>query len=188
MSKKNSMKNLIQELEKLLQTGNFPKEITEQYLQRIKKGKLSIKENSLSHFCVYFATFYAETKEVFIGHHKKSGLWLFNGGHLDKDEMIEDAVKREMREEWDLDGKYFEIGDPEFLTITEIDNPKKQPCKRHYDLWCFIEVEKERFKPSDKALSEEFSEYGWKSFDEARKLVTQKNTLEAINFMEKELR
>ena len=46
------MKNLIQELEKLLQTGNFPKEITEQYLQRIKKGKLSITENSLSHFCV----------------------------------------------------------------------------------------------------------------------------------------
>lgn len=182
------MENLKQELVRLLEAGNFPKEITEQYFQRIEEGNFSIEENPISHFSVYFAAFDAEAKEIFIGRHKKSGLWLFNGGHLNKDEKIRAAVKREMREEWDLDGKYFEIGDPEFLTITEINNPKKQPCQKHYDLWFFIEVEKKNFKPSDRALSEEFHEYGWNSFEEARKVVTEKQTLNAIDFIEYNLK
>lgn len=181
------MQALKQELENLLKTGNFPKEIVGQYSKRVRRGEFSIKESPKSHFCVYFAAFDPEMKEVFVGHHKKSGLWLFNGGHLDPDETIKVAVIREMREEWDLDGNDFEIKMPEFLTITEIHNPKKQPCRKHYDLWCFIEIDKKEFNPSEETLLEEFHEYGWKSFDEARRLMSGGNSVEAIDFVENKL-
>lgn len=66
------------------------------FFSRIEKGQLTRDENISSHFCVYFAAYDPECKQVFIGQHKKSGLWLFNGGHIDKGETPNETLKREM--------------------------------------------------------------------------------------------
>ncbi|HBI17649.1 MAG: hypothetical protein UR60_C0006G0018 [Candidatus Moranbacteria bacterium GW2011_GWF2_34_56] len=153
------------------------------FLERFREGNLTKHKNPKSHFCAYFAAYDPKAKEFFIGHHKKSGLWLFNGGHIDGDEMIKDCLIREIGEEWGLDGSNFKISPPTFFTITEIDNPTKQPCNFHFDLWCFLEIDKNNFKPIESNLLEEFYEYGWKSLEEARKLATG-NTLDAIDFVE----
>ena len=158
-------------------------EMAGRFLERAREGNLTKEENPKSHFCAYFAAYDPKVKKVFIGHHKKSGLWLFNGGHIDGDETIKESLIREIGEEWGMDGNKFEINSPVFFTITEIDNPTKQPCNFHYDLWCFLEIDKGNFKPNDANLSEEFHEYGWKSLEEARKLTTG-NTLDAIDFIE----
>lgn len=172
------------ELEELFKEDKFVgDEMVKRFLVRIREGELTKEENPKSHFCAYFAAYDPVAKKVFIGHHKKSGLWLFNGGHIDGDETIKESLIREIGEEWGLDGSKFEINPPTFFTITEIDNPTKQPCNFHYDIWCFVKIDKNKFKPSDANLSEEFHEYGWKDLEEARKLATG-NTLDAIDFIE----
>src|SRR3990172_186562 len=120
--------------------------VKQEFLRRLTEGDITREENPQTHFCVYFAGFDPKTDEVFIGHHKKSGLWLFNGGHIDKGETPNEALFREIGEEW---GDVKAIGLPEdavagaeLLTITEINNPTKQTCTRHYDIWHFIWVDR----------------------------------------------
>jgi 8-oxo-dGTP pyrophosphatase MutT (NUDIX family) len=158
-------------------------EIVSLFRKRIRTGDLTIQENPESHFCVYFAAFDSSAKKVFIGHHKKSGLWLFNGGHIDKGEGIYEALGREIGEEWGLQVGNFDIKKPELLTITEINNPSKQTCKRHYDIWFFIDVKQDEFNPDKSRVLEEFHQVGWKSYEEAKSLVKEKNTLAGIEFV-----
>lgn len=172
------------EIEGLLKDQFAGNEMASKFLQRIEQGTLTKDENPKSHLCAYFAAYDPNANQVFIGHHKKSGLWLFNGGHIDSGETMNETLIREIGEEWGLDGNDFELNPPAFLTITEIDNPTKQPCNFHYDLWCFISVDKNSFNPVEAKLLEEFHEASWKNLDEARNLIREKNTLSAIDFVE----
>jgi len=172
------------EIEGLINGQFSGSDIATRFLQRLEKGELTRDENSKSHLCAYFAAIDPGAKQVFIGHHKKSGLWLFNGGHIDQGETMHETVIREIGEEWGLNGNVFEINPPSLITITEINNPTKQKCNLHYDLRHFVSVDKNKFKPLDENLLEEFHEAGWKSLEEARSLIADKNTLLAIDFIE----
>lgn len=176
--------NQAEELEEILKNNFSNDSLTSRFIERIKEGKLTRDENPKSHLCTYFAAYDPKAKQVFIGHHKKSGLWLFNGGHIDEGEVIRETLIREINEEWGLNGNDFEIKPPVLLTVTEIKNSTKQPCNFHYDLWYFISVDKYNFKPVEEKLLEEFYEAGWKNLDEARSLIKDKNTLLAVDFVE----
>lgn len=158
-------------------------EIRQGFLSRIEEGNLTRDENQESHFCAYFAGYDPENGQVFVGHHIDSGLWLFNGGHIDKGETVREAVAREMREEWGEGVYTVEIPNPSLLTVTEIDQERVE-CKRHFDIWHFVPLSSEGFNPDQSKLEKEFYEIGWKTLDEARELVTQKNTLLAIEKIE----
>ena len=171
-------------LDELLKTAKADEEISDRYQKRLKNGAISLKDDPVSHFCVYFAAYDPENKRVFIGHHKKSGLWLFNGGHIEKDETPKQGLKREIAEEWGID---FNVDNlmPKLLTITVIaNNPAKRPCQTHYDIWFFVPQDSD-FAPDENRLSEEFYKTGWKTFKEARKLAKDPNTLKGINEIEK---
>lgn len=157
--------------------------VAPEFLRRAKEGELTRDENPNTHFCVYFAGFDPETKRVFVGHHKKSGLWLFNGGHIDKGETPEEALEREIGEEWGHGFGFEKIGKPKLLTITTINQPHIA-CKKHYDIWYFVPLEEKTFNPDPKLIETEFYQVGWKTLEEARKLaVTQ--TLTALDEFEK---
>lgn len=177
------MNNLSNELKSLISNQTAPG-VASKFLERLKQDNFTRDENSKSHFCVYFAAYDPQAKEIFIGHHKKSGLWLFNGGHIDRGETIKETAIREIGEEWGLDGNDFKILPPSLFTITEINNPTKQPCNFHYDIWCFIAIDKDNFKPDRDRLSEEFHEAGWKSTIGAKNLTKDKSTFKAIEFIE----
>lgn len=145
--------------------------------------KLTRDENPYTHFCVYFAAYDPESKQVFVGHHKKSGLWLFNGGHIDEGETPQEALEREIGEEWGLEMKADDIGEPQLLTITEINNPTKQTRTRHYDIWYFVSVSKGNFTPKE-LLATEFHTTDWMSPEGARSVITDPSTLDAINKFE----
>jgi 8-oxo-dGTP pyrophosphatase MutT (NUDIX family) len=156
---------------------------TVEFVQRVKDGQLTRDESPSSHFCVYFAAYDLVNKEVFIGHHKKSGLWLFNGGHIDQGETPEEALIREMGEEWGVEIDFQNIGEPKLLTIT----PIKQltiKCTRHYDIWYFVPVSKSSFSPDKEKLDTEFYTTGWKTVKEAKNLISDPNTLKAISELE----
>ncbi|MFH0969156.1 MAG: NUDIX domain-containing protein [Patescibacteria group bacterium] len=183
----NEGKNLKQEIEELIGSRFKSDELASKFIERINQGGLTIEENPESHFCAYFSAYDPDAKQIFIGHHKKSGLWLINGGHIDKGEIIKEALKREIDEEWGLDFDNFNIKKPALLTITEIYNPEKQPCRVHYDIWHFVPVDKNKFNPDASKLSEEFYENKWLSADEAGKITTDPNTIKAIDFIKNNL-
>ncbi len=157
-------------------------------LQRIKEGALTMDENPETHFCVYFAAIDPNVKEVFVGHHKRSGLWLVNGGHIDKGETLEQTLQREIDEEWGLTLKPKAISKPFLISITQVQKNTGRPCKIHYDIWHTVTVDKTTFHPIQKKLNEEFYETQWCNLTEARNRITQLNTLEALDLLEKRFR
>lgn len=148
---------------------------------RLAQGNVSREEDPLSHFCVYFAAYDPNAKEVFIGHHRRSGLWLFNGGHMEKDELPADAVRREIGEEWGIPVP--RIPKPALLTLTKIEHPETQICEWHYDMWYFMPVDKNAFDPDPKLLAKEFHQIGWKTFPQARLLVRDPSTITALRHL-----
>lgn len=172
----NSLRNNVQ---RLVCMAKLDDNLQKKFLSRIKEGDLTRDENPTSHLCVYFAAYDPQLKLVFIGRHIKSGLWLFNGGHIDKNESLEHALYREMSEEWGLK-KEMSINSPSLFTLTKIENPKKQICKWHYDIWYFIPFSRNSFSPNTHLLSKEFFEWGWKSIDEAKLLAKDRATLMGI--------
>lgn len=166
--------------------ARFPESsLTKEFKDRLNSdARLTRDENPQSHFCVFFAAFDPVSKKVFIGHHKKSGLWLFNGGHIDMGETPEGALQREMKEEWGLTVALDLIGAPQLLTITPIHNPTRQPCTKHFDIWYFIPLSEKTFAPDRILLEKEFFISGWKSISEARSLATNQNMSMALDAFE----
>jgi 8-oxo-dGTP pyrophosphatase MutT (NUDIX family) len=174
---------IVEDIIDAINSVDVDERIKKEFIKRVNEGNLTRDENPDSHFCIYFAAIDLIAKKVFIGHHIKSGLWLFNGGHMDKGETPLESTKREISEEW---GKNINIPNaylPVFLTVTKLNNPKT--CKYHYDIWNFINVDENNFFPDKECLDTEFYETGWKNIEEARKLVTDINTLLALEKIEK---
>ncbi|MFZ4648294.1 MAG: hypothetical protein ACOYMB_01510 [Patescibacteria group bacterium] len=84
-----------------------------------------------------------------------------------------------------MDINDLEVKAPELLTITDIYNPSKQRCLTHFNVWYFINVDRNSFNPNSDNLAEEFLSVEWMDIEKARQLVTDKSTLEAIGFVEK---
>jgi 8-oxo-dGTP pyrophosphatase MutT (NUDIX family) len=174
--------NLNNELQALIK-DHFSGEIALQFTQRLTEGSLTKEENPQSHLCVYFAACDFTAKKVFIGHHIKSGEWLFNGGHIDQGESLHQAVTREIDEEWGTDLDQYRLNTPELLTITPIDNPTKQTCTLHFDVWFFVNLDLKTFTPDSNKLLKEFHEVSWMSINKAKELVTDPATLEALDYI-----
>ena len=173
-------KELRNELEELVKSGEFDLEITEKYLQRLLEGNLTRDENPYTHFCVYFAAFDPQRNNVFVGHHRKSGLWLFNGGHIDKGESLSDALEREISEEWGVKIPAESLKKPSLLTVTEIPPNQKQICRTHFDIWYFVPSEVETARFNEDLLAKEFLETRWLTIPDARSHITDPSTLKAM--------
>lgn len=157
------------------------------FLKRLSQGKLTRDENPETHFCVYFAGVDTGNKQVFLGHHKKSNLWLFNGGHIDQVETPEQAVLREIGEEWGVPLTLNDLSALRLLTVTNIVDSSKIICKVHYDIWFFAPLAVDAFRPDKKLLQTEFYENKWLTLKEARVKAVDPNTLLALDFIEDNL-
>jgi 8-oxo-dGTP pyrophosphatase MutT (NUDIX family) len=155
------------------------KQTYDAYVERLKRGSPTRQESAQSHFCVYFLPFNAERKEVFLVHHKKSGLWLSPGGHIDRGETLLEALNREIVEELGVKDFFKVEARPFLLTITAIDN-KAQPCKEHYDVWYLAPTDGHNFDIDPT----EFHETRWLPIDEARKLVADAANVQALTVVE----
>jgi 8-oxo-dGTP pyrophosphatase MutT (NUDIX family) len=144
-------------------------------------------EGAKDHFCVYFAGIDIVKKKVFLGHHKKANIWIFNGGHLDKNETIEECLFREMEEEWGVPIQEKFITNHTRLSITLIDNRMQPSCSLHYDLWNFINLDSSRFTPDQKNTSTEFHEMKWLTTQLAMKIVKDVNTENTIDWLRKDV-
>jgi len=84
-----------------------------QELFRIQKPNIPNK-----HLVSYFVLFDERQHKILLVDHKKSGLWLPAGGHVDPNEHPTDTAKRELKEELSVSlDLLFES--PIFVTVTE---------------------------------------------------------------------
>src|SRR3989344_8425319 len=99
------------------------KDVADYWLKRVEEGGLTRDEGSISHLGCYFIPYDLYNKKVFVVHNKKSGLWLFPGGHVDLNETPMQTLNREIEEELGLVNKIIGEVKPFLLTITPINHP-----------------------------------------------------------------
>ncbi len=149
------------------------------FLKRLEQDKPTRNENPISHFVCYFLPYNPTKGQVFIVHHKKSGLWIAPGGHMDKGEDLIQTLNREMEEELGIKKEIKNKIKPFLLTITPISNPAIS-CKEHLDIWYCFQTDGSEFNVDPK----EFYDTKWLSINGARKLVTDPPNLQALDKIE----
>lgn len=70
------------------------------------------------HLVAYFLLIDSSANQVLLVDHKKAGLWLPAGGHVEPNEHPRDTVKREILEELGIEAEFM-MADPLFLTVTK---------------------------------------------------------------------
>jgi 8-oxo-dGTP diphosphatase len=71
-----------------------------------------------THLVSYFVIVSPEMDQVLLVDHKKAELWLPPGGHVDPGEDPKETVRREAKEELEIDVKFL-CDDPILLTVTK---------------------------------------------------------------------
>jgi nucleoside triphosphatase len=109
--------------------------------------------------------FNAEGKLFLMSSHKWKCKWVVPGGHIELGERMEDALRREVKEETNLD-----IYDTEFLYDERFWKPS------HFIFFDYVC----RTDSTDVTLNDEAEEYVWVTLDEALTLPVEHYTAVAI--------
>lgn len=171
--------SLYEQIKKVVSPDITTAEMYRYWLERLERGSLTRDENPKSHFGVYFLPYDPTKKMVFIVHHKKSGLWLAPGGHIDKGESLIETLRREIKEELGAIGAIRKDERPFLLTVTPIEDAKRL-CKEHFDLWYGFATDGSDFNIDPR----EFHKTRWATMTEAENLVTDPPNIQALNVVE----
>ncbi len=169
-------------IKEILEQLDAPADIKEKYRERLAQGNLTRDEDPTTHFCSYFFPYRLSDKKVFLVAHKKSGLWLSPGGHIDPGETPAAAAEREMREELGIERRLTEEK-PQLLTITYITRDVRA-CTVHFDIWYFVPMDGVTLTTEKEG---EFDNARWFTIKEAGEALTDESNLKAIDFVEKRI-
>jgi 8-oxo-dGTP pyrophosphatase MutT (NUDIX family) len=98
--------------------------------------RLSRADDPPQHLVSYFILFDPDQRKLLLVDHKKAGLWLPSGGHVEVDEEPQATVRREVREELGIEAAFLMTA-PLFLTVT----PTVGTVAKHVDvsLWYLLQ-------------------------------------------------
>ncbi len=121
--------------------------------------RLAQADDPPQHLVAYFMLFDPAARKVLLVDHKKAGLWLPNGGHVEPDEDPQMTVRREVREELGVEARFFS-STPLFLTIC----PTVGAVAPHVDvsLWYVLVADSTQSLWFDEA---EFHQIAWFALD-----------------------
>jgi 8-oxo-dGTP diphosphatase len=112
------------------------------------------------HLVAYFVLFDITNRQMLLVDHRKAGLWLPSGGHVEVGEHPSATVARELREELGIDARFL-FPQPIFLTVTQtVGN-----TAGHTDvsLWYVLEGDSRHHLEYDRA---EFHQVAWFRLDQ----------------------
>lgn len=112
------------------------------------------------HLCSYFVVIDQDTNQILLTAHKKSGLWLPPGGHVETNEHPKDAAKREAAEELGIAAQFL-FDQPIFLTVTQTIG--QEGGHTDVSLWFVLQGYCQHPLDYDK---EEFNDVRWFRLDE----------------------
>ena len=115
--------------------------------------------------------FDAEGRLFLMSSHKWRGKWVVPGGHIELGERMEEALRREVKEETNLD-----IHDIEFVCFQEFVYDQRFWKQRHFIFFDFAC----RTGSSDVRLNDEAQEYVWVTLHDALHLPLEHYTAVAI--------
>jgi nucleoside triphosphatase len=115
--------------------------------------------------------FNTEGRLFLMSSHKWRGKWVVPGGHIELGERMEDALRREVKEETNLD-----ICDIEFVCFQEFIHDPRYWKRSHFIFFDFTC----RTDSTDVRLNDEAQEYVWVTLEEARRLPVERYTAVAI--------
>jgi 8-oxo-dGTP diphosphatase len=136
------------------------------------------------HLVVYFVPVDAAARCLLLGDHRKSGLWLPPGGHVEDGEDPRQAVLREAREELGITAEFLpglagEAGRPFFLTVTPTNGAASH---LDVDLWFVLRLSRDtRLTPDPR----EFNGVRWFGLDEQREWPAARHDPEMGRFAAK---
>jgi len=113
---------------------------------------------------IVVAGYVTDGERIVLIHHKKLNKWLPFGGHIEQDEIPDDALRREAKEELDIEIEFMHYPQPRRGNQREYASPFYQNKHRikeghaHYCLYYLC-----RLKPGEiiKPNLEEMEEYRW---------------------------
>lgn len=163
----NNYQKLIEKAIESFSDKAVDREIYEKFISHIRStDKLTKNANIDEHICSFFVPYNRASHSVYLGHHIKANCWIPPGGHINYLEHPIDTVVREFEEE--LNQKITKIQvSPLSMTIKDISNNPRNPCKVHYDFWYLVDVPKIEFE----YIKKEYYDAKWVTFGEAMKLM-----------------
>lgn len=145
-------------------------------IEKLGTGEFLRAHDAQEHFCVMFLPFDPTTRQVLVVHHKKAGLWLFPGGHIELGESPVQAVNREIQEELGLSSGFPETTNPFMFSVTSGIHNVGRACTTHYDVWFLLSAEGSTIRVDE----EEVWESRWADLDAARALIHDRACLSAL--------
>ncbi len=162
-----SQKLYLQEAKKLHNKPYISESTYREFVAFIRSTTRLTKEtNPANHLCSFFLPIHIPSGQVYLGHHIKANDWIPPGGHIKIHETPEQAARREFQEELGikLTIQPVRLFD---LSIKDVSDNPKHPCKMHYDFWFAVETERIEFK----FLKKEFYDAGWVTLKKAKTLT-----------------
>ncbi len=152
-------KEILQDLSSILPVDSLEKEHLDFVKAWIASGaeifRITKPDNPNIHLVSYFIVIDPYTNEILLVDHKKAGLWLPSGGHVELNEHPRDTVKREIQEELGIEADFL-FENPLFLTVTKTVGNVKQ----HTDvsLWYILKGDRNQPLQFD---NDEFHQIQW---------------------------
>jgi 8-oxo-dGTP diphosphatase len=122
--------------------------------------RIAKPDNPNIHLVSYFIVVDPHTNEILLVDHKKAGLWLPSGGHVELNEHPQETVRREIREELGIEADFL-LESPLFLTVTKTVGNVKQ----HTDISLWYVLKGNRSQPLQ-FDSDEFHQIQWFQLDQ----------------------
>lgn len=187
MDKKQEIIDLI---DKIIPFDDVEKEHQKDTLDWLKSGveifRIAKPATPLKHLVCYTVLYDAKEKKILLLEHKNAGILLPSGGHVDKNELLYETVKRELQEELGMEADFFQENWKIPFFIHQVKTIGKTAGHIDVNSWYILKGDSQKPLNSKAAeFKKEFGNYKWYTLDEILEMPIEKLDVSMHRFTRK---